>query len=105
MVLLFLRGNYILQGLGGKGLDDFLGRDLDGRTGLGVAADAGDAEAVAKAIARMLNDLPQLMAIAEGANGVFYVQSRVDGFDFTLADAGGGTGTITSVTQVEASAG
>ena len=67
--------------------------------------DAGDVEAVAKAIARMLNDLPQLMAIAEGANGAFYVQSRIDGLDFTLADAGGGTGTITSVTQVEASAG
>ena len=64
--------------------------------------DAGDAEAVAKAIARMPNDLPQLMAIAEGANGALYVQSRIDGLDFTLADAGGGSGTITSVTQVEA---
>ena len=64
--------------------------------------DAGDVEAVAKAIARMLNDLPQLMAIAEGANGALYVQSRIDGLDFTLVDAGGGTGTITSVTQIEA---
>jgi hypothetical protein len=64
--------------------------------------DAGDAEAVAKAVARMLNDLPQLMAIAEGANGALYVQSRIDGLDFTLADAGGGTGTITSITQAEA---
>ena len=64
--------------------------------------DAGDAEAVAKAVARMLNDIPQLMAIAEGASGNLYVQSRIDGLDFTLADAGGGSGTITSVTQVEA---
>jgi len=52
--------------------------------------DAGDAEAVAKAIARILNDLPQLMAIAEGANGALYVQPRIDDLDFTLADAGGG---------------
>ena len=64
--------------------------------------DAGDADAVAKAIAQMLNDIPQLRAIAEGASGNLYVQSAIDGLDFTLADAGGGTGTITSITQVEA---
>jgi hypothetical protein len=64
--------------------------------------DAGDENAVAKAIARMLNDIPQLRAIAEGASGNLYVQSAIDGLDFTLADAGGGTGTITSITQVEA---
>jgi hypothetical protein len=50
----------------------------------------------------MLNDIPQLRAIAEGASGNLYVQSAIDGLDFTLADAGGGTGTITSITQVEA---
>ena len=57
---------------------------------------------MAKAIAQMLNDIPQLRAIAEGASGNLYVQSALDGLDFTLADAGGGTGTITSITQIEA---
>jgi hypothetical protein len=37
---LFFLGEDILQCLGGEGLDDFLGRDLDGGAGLGVAADA-----------------------------------------------------------------
>jgi hypothetical protein len=41
MGLFFLGSDYILQGLGGKGLDDFLGRDLDGGAGLGISADAG----------------------------------------------------------------
>jgi hypothetical protein len=64
--------------------------------------DAGDPDAVAKGIAQMLNDIPELRAIAEGASGNLYVQSSIDGLDFTLADAGGGTGTITSITQIEA---
>jgi len=64
--------------------------------------DAGDPDAVAKGIAQMLNDIPQLRAIAEGANGALYVQSAIHGLDFTLANEGSGTGTITSVAQVEA---
>jgi hypothetical protein len=40
MVLLLFRGDYILQGLGGKGFDDFLGRDLDGGAGLGIPSHA-----------------------------------------------------------------
>ena len=62
----------------------------------------GDAEAVAKGVALMLNDIPQLIAIAEGANGNLYVQGDIAGLDFTLAD-GGGTGTLT-VSLVEAAA-
>ncbi len=39
---LFLLGrDEILQGFGGEGFDDLLGRDFDGGAGLGVAADAG----------------------------------------------------------------
>jgi hypothetical protein len=62
--------------------------------------DAGTVDDVAKLVARMLNDIPQLRAIAEGGNGNLYVQSAIDGLDFTLAD-NGSTATIT-VTQVEA---
>jgi hypothetical protein len=61
-----------------------------------------DAEGVAKGVAQMLDDIPQLRAIAEGANGNLYVQSAIAGLDFTLAD-GSGTGTLT-VTSVEAAA-
>ena len=40
MALFFLGSDNILQGLGGKGLDDFLGRDLDGGAGLGIPSHA-----------------------------------------------------------------
>jgi len=40
MVLFFLGSDDILQGLGGKGLDDLLGRDIDGGAGLGVPSHA-----------------------------------------------------------------
>jgi hypothetical protein len=63
--------------------------------------DAGDADAVAKKVAQMLNDIPQLRAIASGASGELFVQSAIDGLDFTLAD-GGGTGTLTVAAAVEA---
>ena len=64
--------------------------------------DAGGVDDVAKAVATMLMDIPQLVAIAEGANGNLYVQGDIAGLDFTLAD-GSGTGTLT-VTSVEAAA-
>lgn len=41
MILFFLGGDDILQCLGGEGLDDPFGWDLDGGAGLRVAADAG----------------------------------------------------------------
>jgi hypothetical protein len=63
--------------------------------------DAGDADAVAKKVAQMLSDIPQLRAIASGASGELFVQSAIDGLDFTLAD-GGGTGTLTVAAAVEA---
>lgn len=57
--------------------------------------DAGDADAVAKLVARMLNDIPQIQAIAAGSNGEIYVQGRIAGLDFTLAKNDSSTGTIT----------
>lgn len=39
--LSLLGGDNILQGFGWEGLDNLLSRDLDGGTGLGVAADTG----------------------------------------------------------------
>jgi hypothetical protein len=64
--------------------------------------DAGDADTVAKAIAQLINDVPQLDGIAEGANGNLYVKGRIDGLAVTLAkDVGATTGTMT-VTEVEA---
>jgi hypothetical protein len=60
-----------------------------------------DLNPLTTAIARMLNDIPQLSAIATGASGYLYVQSRFAGLGFTLAVAAApGTGTITSVTKV-----
>jgi hypothetical protein len=56
--------------------------------------DAGDVDDVAKAIARMLNDIPQIRAIAEGASGNIYVKSAIDGLDFTPPDAGGGSAVL-----------
>ena len=61
-----------------------------------------DADGVAKGLALLINDIPQLVAIAEGGNGNLYIQGDIAGLDFTIAD-GGGTGTLT-VTSVEAAA-
>jgi len=52
---------------------------------------------VAKKVAQMLSDIPQLLAIADqDATGpaALWVQGRIDGLDLTLAD-GGGTTTAT----------
>lgn len=60
---------------------------------------------VAIKIARMLNDIPQLQAIADqdaALPGVLWIQGRIDGVDITLAD-GGGTTTLT-VTAKQAAA-
>lgn len=59
---------------------------------------------VAIKVARMLNDIAQLMAIAEDATvpGALWVQGLIDGLDLTLAD-GGGTTTAT-VTAKQAAA-
>ena len=40
MVLFFLGSDDILQGRGGKGLDDLLGREFDGGAGLGIPSHA-----------------------------------------------------------------
>jgi len=61
--------------------------------------DAGAAAAdVAKKVAEMLNDIPQLSAIASGSDGNIYVASRLAGVGFTIA-SGGGTGTISALTS------
>ncbi len=60
---------------------------------------------VAIKIARMLNDIDQLSAIADQdatAPGALWVQGKIDGLDLTLAD-GGGTTTLT-VTAKQAAA-
>jgi hypothetical protein len=53
---------------------------------------------VALKIARMLNDIPQLSAIASGTDGNIFVASRIAGLSFTIAN-GGGTGTISALTS------
>jgi hypothetical protein len=63
-----------------------------------LAADNSDAKVAVK-VARMLDDIPQLSCIATGITGAFYLQSRIAGLDFTLAN-GGGTYTITPGTKV-----
>jgi hypothetical protein len=60
-------------------------------------AGAGAAD-VAKKVAEMLNDIPQLSAIASGSDGNIYVASRLAGVGFTIAN-GGGTGTISALTS------
>ncbi len=69
-----------------------------------LAADDTDVKVAIK-VARMLNDIAQLMAVADqdaGAPSVVWVQGRIDGLDLTLAD-GGGTTTMT-VTAKQAAA-
>jgi hypothetical protein len=63
-----------------------------------LAADDTDAKVAVK-VARMLDDIPQLSCIPTGSTGAFYLQSRVAGLDFTLAD-GGGTYMITPGSKV-----
>ena len=48
---------------------------------------------VAMKVAQMLNDIPQLAAIASGSDGNIFVASRFAGLAFTMA-SGGGSGTI-----------
>lgn len=69
-----------------------------------LAADDTDVKVAIK-VARMLNDIPQLMAIADqdaAAPSVVWVQGRIDGLDLTLAD-GGGTTTLTVTAKQAAS--
>jgi hypothetical protein len=59
--------------------------------------DAGGVDGVALKVAEMLNDIPQLSAIAAGTTGVIHVTHRIAGGSFTLGAAGGtGTYTVTS---------
>ncbi len=60
--------------------------------------DMGGVAEVAMAVAQMLNDIPQLSAIASGSDGNIYVASRIAGTPFTIAN-GGGTGTISALTS------
>jgi hypothetical protein len=53
---------------------------------------------VALKVARMLNDIPQLCAIASGSDGNIFVASEFAGLSFTIAN-GGGTGTISALTS------
>lgn len=59
-----------------------------------VSADDSVIKVAAK-VARMLNDIPQLRAVPSLADGNLYVQCDIDGLDVTLADPGGGSGTLT----------
>jgi hypothetical protein len=65
--------------------------------------DAGTATDVARKVAEMLNDIPQLSAIASGSDGNIFVASRLAGVAFTIA-SGGGTGTISALTSSVAAA-
>lgn len=60
--------------------------------------DAGDVNAVAVLVARMINDVPQMMAVAAGAtvvavDGLIFVKSRIEGLAHTIALDGASTGT------------
>ncbi len=63
-----------------------------------------DLDGVTLKIAEMLNDIPQLDAIATSdvGDGEIFVKGRIDGLNFTLSNEGSGTGTITSITENEA---
>lgn len=63
-----------------------------------LAEDDSNAK-VATKVAQMLNDIPGLSCISTGSSGAFYLQSRIAGLDFTLAD-GGGTYAITPGAKV-----
>lgn len=53
-----------------------------------LAEDDTDAKVAVK-VAQMLNDIAGLSCIATGSTAAFYLQSRMAGLDFTLADGGG----------------
>jgi len=57
-----------------------------------VLAEDNTLAKVAQKVARMLSDIPQLAAVATGADGNLYVKSRIDGLSFTIAKGGGGAG-------------
>jgi hypothetical protein len=63
-----------------------------------LAEDDSDAKVAVK-VAQMLNDIAGLSCIATGTTAAFYLQGRIAGLDFTLAD-GGGTYTITPGAKV-----
>jgi len=56
---------------------------------------------IAAKVARMLNDIPQLSAIPDidDATGLLFVQGRIDGLDFTLADVPGTCTTTVTAKQ------
>lgn len=60
--------------------------------------DAGGVADVALMVAQMLNDIPQLEAIASGSDGNIFVASEFAGLSFTIAN-GGGTGVISALTS------
>ena len=65
------------------------------------AVDGHILDDMARGLARFLNDIPQLHAIPSGnADGVVWVQGRIGGLTFTLADATGSTGTFTVYKQI-----
>jgi len=56
---------------------------------------------VTREFAKFINDIPQLQATPSGyADGIIMVMGRVAGLAFTLADAGGDTGTKTTYRQI-----
>ncbi len=63
-----------------------------------VTASEDTVAKVALKVAEMLNDIPQLEAIASGSDGNIFVASRFAGLAFTMAN-GGGTGTISAITS------
>lgn len=67
---------------------------------LGSAPSSDTVALIARYLARMLNDIPQLSAISNGVDTV-YVQHRIAGQTFTIAD-GGSTTPCTVVSEVVA---
>jgi len=64
--------------------------------------DAGGVDDVALKVAQMLNDIPQLQAVAIGTGGEIYVEHRIAGGSFTIAKNSGSTGTFTVTSEVRA---
>jgi len=60
--------------------------------------DAGGLVEAAMKAAEMLNDIPQIAAIASGSDGNIFISSKFAGGSFTIAN-GGGTGTISALTS------
>ena len=58
------------------------------------AGETGDLKAIALSVARMLDDIDAIEAIANGGagDGHVYIRSRVPGLTFTIAKGGGGGG-------------